>query len=37
MGLTCYYSNSGHLEPTLSTGTTLPVVRDWILERLAAD
>jgi len=36
-GMTCYFSNSSHLEPTLATGTTLPFVRDWILGRLATD
>ena len=37
VGLTCYFSNSSHMEPTLPTGTTLPFVRDWILGRLAND
>lgn len=36
-GLTCHYSASSHTEPILPSGATLPFVRDWILQRLAAD
>ena len=36
-GLTCYFSASSHSEPIQPTGTTLPFVRDWILQRLASD
>ncbi len=36
-GLTCHYSETLHGEPTLPTGVTLPLVRDWILDRLASD
>jgi len=36
-GLTCYFSGTPHLEPTLPTGSTLPLVRDWMLARLATD
>ena len=36
-GLTCWFTGTGHSEPTLPAGTTLPAVRDWILDRLASD
>lgn len=36
-GLACYYANSTHREVRETTGTTYPVVLEWILTGLALD
>ena len=37
VGFTCLFTGTAHTEVFDASGTTVPVVRDWILERLAAD